>query len=154
MSVRDTDRPLSNGVDHIGVCCVFFCHDGNGRLLLHKRSAKCRDEQGRWDCGGGAIEFGEDIEAAVRREVWEEFGVNPEEVTMVATTNVLRDNHGTATHWIALVHAVRVNPAQVKNCDCEKIEELKWFLPGEFPEPRHTMFDQHYDLVRHLIEGQ
>lgn len=141
------------GVDHIGIACVFFCHDGNGRVLLHKRSAKCRDEQGRWDCGGGALEFGEDIETAVRREVKEEFGVDPDEVIMVATTNVLRDNNGTPTHWLALIHAVRVNPAQVRNCDEEKIEELKWFTPDVFPEPRHSCFDHHFSLARHLIES-
>lgn len=36
------------GVDHIGIACVFFCHDGNGKILLHRRSQFCRDEQGRW----------------------------------------------------------------------------------------------------------
>src|SRR3989344_5482569 len=151
MPVRDDDKPLSNGVNHIGIACVFFCHDGNGRLLLHRRSAACRDEQGRWDCGGGALEFGEDIEAAVRREIREEYGTEPDEVVLAATTNVLRDNNGTPTHWVALIHAVRVNPELVKNGDPEKIEDLGWFAPDELPDPMHSMFEKHFALVRHLI---
>ncbi len=66
---------LKRGEDYIGVTCVFFCHDGNGRFLLHKRSEKCRDEQGRWDCGGGSMEHGETFEQAVCRESGEESGV-------------------------------------------------------------------------------
>ena len=38
---------LKRGVNFIGVTCVFVCHDGKGRFLLHKRSKNCRDEQGR-----------------------------------------------------------------------------------------------------------
>ncbi len=44
---------MKRGFDYIGVTCVFYCYDKKGRLLLHKRSNKCRDEIGRWDAGGG-----------------------------------------------------------------------------------------------------
>ena len=54
---------LKRGIDYIGVTVVFYCHDGAGRLLLHKRSVACRDEQGRWDVGGGSMEFGETFES-------------------------------------------------------------------------------------------
>lgn len=46
---------------------VFACHDGAGRILLARRSAGARDEAGAWDCGAGAIEFGETFEGAVGR---------------------------------------------------------------------------------------
>ncbi|MFE6737729.1 NUDIX hydrolase [Streptomyces tubercidicus] len=59
------------------VSCVFVCHDGSGRVLLALRSAGARDEPGAWDCGAGALEFGESFEAAVAREVREEYGVRP-----------------------------------------------------------------------------
>ncbi len=52
---------MKKGIDYIGVTCVFYCHDGKGKLLLHKRSENCRDEKGRWDCGGGAMELGETL---------------------------------------------------------------------------------------------
>lgn len=57
-----TKIDVKRGVDCIGVTCIFLCHDGNKRVLLHKRSVNCRDEHGRWDCGGGALEFGEEFE--------------------------------------------------------------------------------------------
>jgi 8-oxo-dGTP diphosphatase len=57
---------MIRGIDYIGITCVFFCHDGKGNILLHKRSEKCKDEQGNWDCGGGALEFGEEFDQGVR----------------------------------------------------------------------------------------
>lgn len=139
------------GVDFIGVTCVFFCHDGQGRVLMHKRSNNCRDEQGRWDCGGGSMEFGETFEQAVRREVFEEYCVEPDEVVTVEARNVLRDNHGTSTHWIAVIHAVKVNPEDVRIGEPEKIDEIGWFSPMEFPANRHSMFDDHFEIVRPIV---
>jgi len=56
------------GIDHIGVSVVAVVHDGKGKILLQKRGPKARDERGNWDICGGAIEFGESIEEAIKRE--------------------------------------------------------------------------------------
>ncbi len=70
---------LKKGVDFIGITCVFYCHDGKGKLLLHKRSKNCRDEVGRWHVGGGSMEFGEDFEETVKREIKEEYCTDADE---------------------------------------------------------------------------
>jgi len=83
ITIKDWEKPEANkvasdatdlkrGIDHIGVTVNFFIHDGDGNVLLQKRSKNCRDEQGKWDIGGGAVEFGEELEEAVAREVKEE----------------------------------------------------------------------------------
>ncbi len=64
--VKDNLKP---GVDYIGVTTSFYCNDGKGNFLLHKRSKNTRDENGRWDPGGGQLEFGEKPEKGVLREV-------------------------------------------------------------------------------------
>lgn len=141
-------QDLKRGVDYIGVTCVFFCHDGRGRVLLQKRSANCRDEQGTWDCGAGSMEFGEEWADAVRREVREEYCVEPLEIKLAEVRNVLRDNQGTPTHWIAVVHAVRIDPEQVKIGEPEKIDQIGWFAPEEFPDNKHSMLDKHFAVVK------
>src|ERR1035438_6477814 len=105
---------LKRGVDFIGVTVCFVVHDGKGNFLLQKRSQNCRDEQGTWDVGGGALEFGEDWGEAVVREVFEELGSKTLKVEFLKAYNAVRDNNGTPTHWIALVHAVLVNSEDVK----------------------------------------
>src|SRR3989338_5520024 len=83
---------LRKGVEHIGVTCVFFCHDGHGKFVLGKRSQNCRDEQGKWDNGGGALHFGENFEEAIRREVKEEYCADAKEIQFLTASNVLRKN--------------------------------------------------------------
>jgi ADP-ribose pyrophosphatase YjhB (NUDIX family) len=116
------------------VSCVFVCHDGAGRILLARRSAQARDEPGAWDCGAGALEFGETFEEAVTREVTEEYVAAPLEITQLGVRNVLRDD----SHWVAIVFAVRVDPAGVRIGEPHKFDELTWCAPDDLPAPRHS----------------
>jgi len=68
-----------------GVSVVFVCEDGEGRILLARRGAGARDEPGAWDCGAGALEFGESFESAVAREVEEEYATAPLHSQLPAT---------------------------------------------------------------------
>ncbi|MGW4465407.1 NUDIX domain-containing protein [Micromonospora sp. NPDC004704] len=79
------------------VSCVFVCHDGSGRVLLARRGAGARDEPGTWDTGAGALEFGETFEAAVRREVGEEYATRPLDITTLGVRNVLRARRAART---------------------------------------------------------
>ncbi|WP_430781972.1 NUDIX domain-containing protein [Actinoplanes sp. G11-F43] len=118
------------------VSCVFVCHDDDGRILLARRSEQARDEPGAWDCGAGALEFGETFEAAVTREVGEEYAATPLEIRQLGVRNVLREDP--PSHWVAVVFAVRVDPAVVRIGEPHKFDELAWFAPGEMPEPLHS----------------
>ena len=148
-------KDLKRGVDYIGVTVVFFCHDGEGNVLLQKRSMNCRDEQGRWDCGGGSMEFGEEsFESGVRREVLEELGVEPLAVKHMATTNVIRDNNGMPTHWVAVVHAVKIPREGLRIGEPDKIDEIGWFPADALPENLHSCWDRHFELVKGEILTQ
>lgn len=94
------------------------------------------------------MEFGEDFETTVRREVREEYCVDPISVKQVGMINVLRDNNGTPTHWIALVHAVEIPPEGVLIGEPEKIDEIGWFTPETFPEPLHSQLMNHFGFFR------
>jgi len=142
---------MKRGVDFIGVGVVFICHDGNGRVLLHKRSNKCRDEHGHWDNGGGAVEFGEDLESAVRREVLEEYGVEPIEVKYLEHKNVIRQNGDHKTHWVAMRYLVLVDPEKVVNGDPEKIDDLGFFAFDNLPSPLHSVVEKDLDLIKRVL---
>jgi 8-oxo-dGTP diphosphatase len=129
---------MDAGIDYIGVTVTFYCHDGNGRFLLHKRSQSCRDEQGRWDVGGGQLDFGEDPEAGVLREVLEEYGCHGVIDEALLPCSVIRQVGDRKSHWIAFPFIVRVNPSEVINNEPDKIEELGWFRLSELPQPLHS----------------
>lgn len=120
-----------------GVSCVFVCHDGGGRVLLARRSAGARDEPGTWDCGAGALEFGETFEVAVAREVGEEYGVRPLGIERIGVRNVLRGDP-VDSHWVAVVFAVRVEPGEVRIGEPHKFDALGWFGQDALPAPLHS----------------
>ena len=139
---------MKQGIDYIGITCVFYCHDGKGNLLLHKRSQKCRDEKGRWDCGGGAMKFGETFEQTVRREVQEEYKSKIKKLKFVGINNVIRKNENKKTHWIAILFAAELDPKKVKIGVPEKMDEINWFKPNKLPKPLHSMYLTHLQYVK------
>ncbi|MGN6030953.1 MAG: NUDIX domain-containing protein [Thermomicrobiales bacterium] len=128
----------TNETRHPGpsVSCVFICHDGAGRILLARRSPGARDEHGAWDTGAGGIEIGETFEEAVSREVMEEYGATAQEITLLGVRNVIR--HDPLTHWVALVFAVRIDPAEARIVERHKFDAIDWFTPDALPTPLHS----------------
>lgn len=127
------------GLDYIGVTVNFICHDGNGRVFWAKRTDQCRDEHGRWEPGGGKLDFGEDPDTAVVREMEEEFGIKtPVLDANLGHTNLFREHEGRKTHWICITYVFRVDPAEVRICEPEKFTESGWFTLDDLPEPFHS----------------
>src|SRR5438105_4964828 len=135
---------MKSGVDYIGITCVFYCHDGKGNFLLHKRSKKCKDEKGTWDCGGGSLELGETFEEAVKREIKEEYDTEILSLTYAGVHNVLRRNEGQKTHWVALIFKVAIDSKKVKIGDADKIDQIGWFRSNAWPKPLHSQFLSHF----------
>jgi len=130
---------LKRGVDFIGVTCSFVCHDGKGNILLHKRSKNCRDEQGNWDNGGGAHEFGHNFEDTIKREIEEEYGAKAFNLQFVKVYDAHRKlKDGTPTHWVAVLYVAQVDPKQAKNNEPHKIDEIGWFSLDNLPSPLHS----------------
>ena len=136
------------GIDHIGVGVPCAIHDGKGRILLHKRGKNARDERGRWDVTGGAIEFGETIEEAVRREIKEEISTVPLDMEFLAAYDVHRTQKGKKTHWIQVMYAVVVDPKKVKIGEPDKIAEIGWFKFKDIPRPRHSQLDRELEIMK------
>lgn len=145
------DQKSRTGVDNIGVSVSFFCHDGQGNILLQKRSQNCRDEQGTWDCGGGKMELGEDFESATLRELKEEYGCGGKIQFQFPVQNILRMNNGIQTHWISIGHIVLVDPVQVKNNEPKCIDELGWFKLDKLPTPMHSVASKRIESNKKLI---
>lgn len=129
---------MKKGVDYIGVVISYMCHDGKGNFLLNKRSSNCRDEHGCWDFGGGGLDFGETIEEALKREIKEEYCVDPISYEFLGHLDMLREMNGVNTHWLSLEFLVQVDREKVKNGEPHKFDELGWFTLDNLPSPAHS----------------
>lgn len=130
---------MNIGLDYIGVTVNFICHDGNGRVFWAKRTDKCTDEHNRWEPGGGKLDFGEDPDIAVVREMEEEFGItSPVLDANLGYTNLFREHNGKQTHWICLTYVFTVDPTEARICEPDKFSESGWFPLDEPPQPCHS----------------
>ena len=131
-------QKLKAGIDYIAITTPFYCTDGKGLFVLHKRGNRCRDEQGCWDFGGGKLEFGEDLAEGVLREVKEEYGVEGKILEQLPAISILRENHGTQTHWLAIPFFIKVDLKKVVINDADKIDQVGYFMLDELPDPLHS----------------
>lgn len=139
---------MKRGVDHIGNAVVYYCHDGEGNVVFSKRNQNSRDEIGRWDIGGGGIEFGETAEDTLRKEIAEEYCTDVIDYEFLGFRNVFRENDGVKTHWISLDFKVRIDPKKVANGEPHKFDEVKMFSAQSFPEPLHSQFPLFFEKYK------
>ena len=130
---------MKTGVDYTGVAVGFYCHDGKGSFVFHKRSENCRDERGTWTNGGGKLEFGESPEAALLREIKEEYGCDGIIEEMLPAQSFFQTlPDGTGKHWITLLYIVRVNREEARLNEPESMTEIGWYRLNELPSPLHA----------------
>lgn len=146
---------MRKGFDFIGVTVSFFCHDGKGNFIMGKRSNKCRDEHGKWDTGGGGMEFGLSVEENLRKEIMEEYCTEVLDFEFLGFRDVHREHNGEKTHWIALDYKVLVDPGLVKNGEPDMCDEVKWFNLQSKPveEEMHSQIPKVFDRYKAVLES-
>lgn len=142
---------MKKGEDYTGVTIVYLCHDGNGNILLNKRSNNCRDEHGTWDPGGGGLEFGDTVENTLKKEIAEEYCTNVLGYKFLGYRDVHREHNGKKTHWIALDFKVLVDKEKVKNGEPHKFDAIEWFTLKTLPTPLHSQFPNFLNLYKEKI---
>ena len=105
----------SNSEQIIPVVAACILDSTNGRILLHKK-VEAADERGiprnpelvgRWEFPGGMMEYGEQPEDALRREIKEELDaeLSPDVRLFHAQTNIYKDG----VHYLVLFYSCSFN---------------------------------------------
>ncbi len=131
---------MKKGEDFTGVTVSYLCHDGKGNYLFNKRSVHCRDEHGRWDNGGGGLEFGDGVIETLQKEIAEEYCTPVLKHEFLGYREAHRENNGKKTHWVSLDFKVLIDRDKVKNGEPHKFDEIGWFSLDNLPSPLHSMF--------------
>jgi ADP-ribose pyrophosphatase YjhB (NUDIX family) len=104
--------------------------DGSDRLLLLKRTRP--PEAGCWSIVGGKPNFLESLESCAMREAEEEVGVGIRIERLLGVTDHLLPHEN--QHWVSPAFLARIVQGKARNCEPEKIGEIRWFSPHELPE--------------------
>jgi ADP-ribose pyrophosphatase YjhB (NUDIX family) len=124
------------------------------QVILSKRSKNARDEHGRWDPGAGGLKHGRTLEENVRRELKEEYSVEPLSVDFIGYRDVFRElEDGTPTHWLAMDFAAKVDPSQVRINEPDIFDASGWFTLDKLPSPLHSQFDVFLHIHGDKLKG-
>lgn len=125
---------MKRGVDYIGVSVGALIFNNKGEVFLNKRSKHTRNEQGCWEAPGGAVNFGELREDAIKREVKEEFGVDIEIIKTLQTSDEILPKY--KQHWVATTYIVKIKKGQKpKIMEPHKCDGIGWFPLDNLPSP-------------------
>lgn len=143
---------ISPGIDYVGITVTFFCHDGKGNFVMARRGKNCRDEQGRWDVGGGAVDWGVSVEETLKNEIKEEYCADIIKQEFLGYEDVFRVHEGKKTHWLSLFFKVLVDRSQVKNGEPHKLDEVRWFTKDTLPpDPELHSHAPHFFKKYHSV---
>lgn len=118
----------------------------DNRILLVQRGKP--PAQGRWSLPGGAVELGEALEAALRREIKEECNLDIEVGSPIAVLDsIFRDDQGRVLYHYALVD-FWVEAAQGELISSSDAQQARWVPLEEVPSLELT--DGLIPLLCHL----
>ncbi len=142
---------MKKGLDYPGITVVYFCHDGQGNVVMSKRGINCRDEYGCWDIGGGGLEFGHTIEETLRKEIKEEYCTDVTNYEFLGYRDVHRKHGDDQTHWIALDFKVLVDKEKIDNGEPHKFDAVEWFKLSKLPQPQHSQLSKFLELYKNVL---
>lgn len=116
---------------------------------MGKRNNTRRDERGRWDIGGGGVEFGEKVEDCLMREIKEEYDAEVLDYEFLGFRDVHRKQNDQPTHWVSLDFKALVDPDQVKNNEPHKFDDINWFTFDALPPPNQIHSQLPYFLEKY-----
>lgn len=120
---------MKKGVDYIGAGVGAAIFNEEGKLFITKRGQKAQNERGMWEIPGGAIEFGETCEEAIRREIREEVDVDIEVLELLGIhDHIIPEEH---QHWLAPTFICNIVKGEPKILEPEKCEQIGWFTLEE-----------------------
>lgn len=102
--------------------------DGQGRCLLLRRSATCKNNAGKWELPGGKLDPGEDFDAGLRREVREETGLDIELERPFEST--MSDLTGRQVVYLVMLADAKTTNVQLSH----EHDSYQWADPGVFED--------------------
>ena len=110
----------------------------NNNVLLMKRGAAARDEIGKWEFPGGAVDIEETPENALLREVYEELGPALE-ISIVCLLSVDEfTTPDTNNRWRSYTYLINLISGEPQIMEPEKCSQVKWIELSEIDTNKLT----------------
>lgn len=130
----------------VGVAAVVLW---DGQVLLVQRGRE--PAKGLWGLPGGMLELGETVTEGVRREVWEECGVEIEVGPLVGVFEPMqRDDAGRLRyHYVVLDYLARYVGGELQAAD--DADDARWVSPAELEGL--PMLVETREMIKRVLES-
>lgn len=126
---------MKKWVDFIGVGCGCLIVNDQHQVLLIKRTDKSQwGDGGSRSEPGGAIEFGESIEDAIKREVKEELNIDVELFWPELYVEYISAKGWITRHWFTWARLAKIIWGELKIVEPEKHAEMQRFDLDKIPD--------------------
>lgn len=116
---------MQPGIDHIGVGVGALIFNDQSQIFLALRGPKAKNERGKWEIPGGAVEYGETLTAAITRESFEEYGIKIKVKKLLQVADhILPDEH---QHWVSPTYICEIIEGEPFIKEPEKCSQIGWF---------------------------
>ena len=118
---------MNENIVRVGIAAIII---KDGKVLLHKRKSK--HAHGMWGFPGGHLEFNEDFENSIRREIKEETNLDVGRIIgPVFVANNIYSNEG--KHYVTLFMQAQYTNGEAQIMEPEKCECWQWFGKNDLP---------------------
>jgi 8-oxo-dGTP diphosphatase len=124
---------MKPGQDYIGVGVGAMIFNAEGNVFLAQRGPKAGNERGCWEFPGGAVDYCETLEDAIRREIDEEFGMKIEIESLLTVHNHILEDEG--QHWVSPTYIARHISTEPQIREPDKCSDMGWFALDSLPLP-------------------
>ncbi len=138
---------MQRGIDYIGVGVGAIIEDGLGHVFLAQRGPKAKNERGAWEFPGGSVEFGETLQQALQREIYEEYGIKIEIVRLLDVVDHILPEEG--QHWVSPSFICMIKEGEPSIREPGKCTAIGWFDETNMPEALSKVSRLNWEHYRH-----
>lgn len=117
------------GKDFIGVGVGAVIFNKKGEVLIIRRGKDSQNEIGYWGIPGGAVEYGEKLEDAIKREVYEELGIKIKPLKILSPVDHILPKE--KQHWVTASFISQLVKGVPKPMEQGKIDRIEWMAIHE-----------------------
>ncbi len=130
-------KELKPGKDYIGVGCGVLILNKNKETLLLKRGKNSKNEVGYWNKPGGALDYGEKVIDALKREAREEIGVEIDIWGYLPHADSIMKKDG--QHWVGFNYLANIKSGTARIMEPHKFDDMQWFGLDKLPKKLSPM---------------
>ncbi len=123
---------MQRGVDYIGVGVGAIIVNAHGRVFMAQRGPLAKNERGLWEFPGGAVEYGERLTDALKREITEEYGLEIDVRDLLDVVDHILPEEG--QHWVSPTYVCALISGEADIREPGKCSALGWFEPDDVPD--------------------